>query len=336
MFIDRVVIRVRSGKGGDGLVSFRRERFVPRGGPWGGDGGKGGDVILEVDSQLHTLMDFRYQQIYEGAKGQPGGSANKTGKTGRNTIIRVPCGTVVKDAEEGRILADLTEHGEQVVVAAGGKGGQGNARFKTPTRQTPDWATSGKEGEEKTLELELKLIADVGLVGFPNAGKSTLLSAVSEARPKIADYPFTTLEPNLGIVRTGEFRSLVMADIPGLIEGASDGKGLGKEFLRHIERTRVLLFLVDAAGENPVEEYRTLLSELEKHDVALLDKPRVLCLSKIDLLGDMPSRPKGLEKKIPYLAISSVARRGLDELLRKLDRFVHPPEEKEDSPIPTL
>jgi len=336
MFIDRVVIRVKSGDGGDGLVSFRRERFIPRGGPWGGDGGKGGDIILEVDTQLHTLMDFRYKKLYEAASGQPGGSANKTGKTGRNTIVRVPAGTLVHDAEEGTLLADLTEKGQRVVVAAGGKGGHGNARFKTPTRQTPDWATPGKEGEEKTLELELKLIADVGLVGFPNAGKSTLLSAVSEARPKIADYPFTTLEPNLGIVRTDEFRSLVMADIPGLIEGASEGKGLGKEFLRHIERTRVLLFLVDSSNEDPVGEYLTLLAELEKHDAALLEKPRVLCLSKIDLLAEAPPRPEGLDKDVAYMAISAVARRGLDGLLHELDRFVHPPEEKEDSPIPSL
>jgi len=336
MFIDRVVIRVKGGKGGDGLVAFRRERFIPRGGPWGGDGGKGGDVIFEVDPQLHTLMDFRYKKIYEAAKGQPGGSANKTGKTGRSTIVRVPPGTLVRDAEEGVLLADLTEKGQRVVVAAGGKGGQGNARFKTPTRQTPDWATPGREGEERTLELELKLIADVGLVGFPNAGKSTLLSVLSEARPKIADYPFTTLEPNLGIVRTGEYRSLVMADIPGLIEGASEGKGLGEEFLRHIERSRVLLFLVDASQEDPVGEYITLLAELEKHDPSLLRKPRVLCLSKIDLLEKAPPRPAGLDEELACLPISSVARLGLDELLRELDRFVHPPEEKEDSPIPTL
>jgi GTP-binding protein len=334
MFIDRVVIRVKSGKGGDGLVSFRRERYVPRGGPSGGDGGRGGDVIIEVDPQLHTLMDYRYQKVYEAAKGQPGGTSNKTGKNGRNTIIRVPLGTVVRDAEEDVILADLTERGERLTVAIGGKGGHGNARFKTPTRQTPDWAYPGRECEETTLELELKLLADVGLVGFPNAGKSTLLSAVSEARPKIADYPFTTLEPNLGIVRTADFRSLVMADIPGLIEGASDGKGLGKEFLRHIERTRVLLFIVDASVEDPMGEYRTLMGELEKHDPALLNKPRVLCLSKIDLLGDAPTRPKGLEKSVPFMSISAVAHRGLDELLREMDRFVHPPEEVEDSPIP--
>ena len=337
MFIDRVIIRIASGKGGGGCVAFRREKFIPRGGPWGGDGGKGGDVILEVNPQLHTLMDFRYRNLYRAEKGQPGQGSLKTGKSGADLVIHVPPGTIVRDVEEDVILGDLLEAGESFVVVKGGRGGQGNARFKTPTRQAPDHATPGGAGKEMTLELELKLIADVGLVGLPNAGKSTLLSTISDARPKIADYPFTTLEPHLGIVSTGEWRSLVVADIPGLIEGASDGKGLGKEFLRHIERTRVLLFLVEACSEDPIADYLTLLGELENHNPALLEKPRVLCMSKIDLLGDeQPTRPEGLGDEIGFLAISAVARRGLNELLRELDRFVRPPEDREDSPIPTL
>ncbi|MDP6669984.1 MAG: GTPase ObgE [Candidatus Krumholzibacteria bacterium] len=334
MFIDRVMIRIASGKGGDGCVAFRRERFIPRGGPWGGDGGRGGSVTLRVSRKLNTLLDLRYRNFYQADKGKSGGSSHKTGRSGEDLVILVPPGTLVRDAEEDEILGDLTEEGDELLVAEGGKGGAGNARFKTASRQTPDFAKDGKPGEEKTLELELKLIADVGLVGFPNAGKSTLLSVISAARPKIADYPFTTLEPNLGIVKTSEYRSLVMADIPGLIEGASDGKGLGKEFLRHIERTRVLLFLVDASVEDPVGEYLTLLVELEKHDAELLDKPRILCLTKTDLLSEDPPRPEGLKESVSFYSISSVARKGLDPLLRELDLHVNPPEENESPAIP--
>ncbi|MBN2171038.1 MAG: GTPase ObgE [Candidatus Krumholzibacteriota bacterium] len=336
MLVDLVRIRVASGKGGDGCVAFRREKFVPRGGPSGGDGGRGGDVVLVVDGQMGTLLDLRYRQRYQAEAGQAGSSSEKTGRSGRDAELRVPPGTVVRDRATGEILGDLTESGQRLVVVRGGRGGHGNARFKSATRQAPDFATPGGAAEERELELTLKLIADVGLVGFPNAGKSTLLATLSEARPKIADYPFTTLEPHLGIVRTGEFRSLVMADIPGLIEGASQGKGLGKEFLRHIERTRVLLFLVDASAEDPLDQYLTLLAELEEHDPALMDKPRVLCLSKLDLVAKTPARPGGLEAEIPFLAVSAVARRGLEELLRILDGYIRPPEELRASPIPTL
>lgn len=337
MLVDRVVIRISSGKGGDGCVAFRRERFVPRGGPAGGDGGRGGDVILRVDPAMNTLLDLRYQHHYKAERGRHGEGSNKTGRSGKPLVIPVPPGTVVRDVDAGDLLGDLTAAGDELLVAQGGKGGLGNVRFKSSIHQAPDKSTPGGPAEERTLELELKLIADVGLVGFPNAGKSTLLAALSEARPKIADYPFTTLEPNLGIVRTAEFRSLVMADIPGLIEGASEGKGLGKEFLRHVERTRVLLFIVDASNEDPVEEYLTLLAELEQHDAALLEKERILCLSKIDLLATPPQRPAGLNEHVSFLAISAVARRGLDALRLELDRHIRPPEPGPgDSPIPTL
>ncbi len=336
MLVDRVTIRVVSGKGGDGCVAFRREKFVPRGGPSGGDGGRGGDVVLKVDDTMNTLLDLRYRNRYQAENGKHGQGSEKTGKSGKPLEIPVPPGTVVRDVDTGEVLGDLTELGDELHVAQGGKGGLGNVRFKSSIHQTPEKHTDGGPAEEHTLELELKLIADVGLVGFPNAGKSTLLSAVSDARPKIADYPFTTLEPNLGIVRTAEYRSLVMADIPGLIEGASEGRGLGKEFLRHIERTRVLLFLVDASGEDPVGEYLTLLAELEKHDDSLLEKERILCLSKIDLLPAAPTRPEGLNEKVGFLAISSVAHRGLDELRRELDHHIRPPDEdRRSSPFPT-
>ena len=333
MLVDRVVIRIRSGNGGNGCVAFRREKFVPRGGPAGGDGGRGGDVYLRVNPQIQTLLDLRYNSLYQAENGKPGAGANKTGKSGQDLEISVPPGTIVRDVEEDRILVDLTSPGELFKVASGGKGGLGNSHFKSSTRQAPTFARDGVEGQEFTLELELKLIADVGLVGFPNAGKSTLLSTLSEARPKIGDYPFTTLEPNLGIVRTADYRSLVMADIPGLIEGAAEGKGLGKEFLRHVERTRVLLFLVDSSDEDPLDRYLTLLAELEKHDPGLLVKPRILCMSKTDLVGEPAKRPEGLEPEVQYITISAVAHRGLDELRLLLDRHIGPIEPN-SSPIP--
>ncbi len=337
MLVDRVSIRVVSGKGGDGCVAFRREKFVPRGGPSGGDGGRGGDVIFRVEPMMNTLLDLRYRNRYEADRGKHGQGSDKTGKSGKNLEIPVPPGTVVRDQESNEVLGDLTEPGDSLLVVRGGKGGLGNVRFKSSIHQTPDKFTTGGPAEERLLELELKLIADVGLVGFPNAGKSTLLATVSDARPKIADYPFTTLEPNLGIVRTGDYRSLVMADIPGLIEGASSGKGLGKEFLRHIERTRVLLFIVDASVEDPVGEYLTLLVELEKHDAELLSKDRILCFSKTDLLSAPPVRPDGLNEDVTFLSISAVAHQGLDTLRRELDRHIRPPEDdRRSSPIPPI
>ena len=324
MLVDRVLIRVRSGRGGDGCVAFRREKFVPRGGPAGGDGGHGGDVIVTVDPALHTLLDMRYHQHWHAEDGRPGEGSRKTGKSGADLVVPVPPGTLVRDVEADALLGDLMQPGQTLLVAKGGKGGLGNARFKSSIHQTPTKSTPGGPSEELTLELELKLIADVGLVGLPNAGKSTLLAALSAARPKIGDYPFTTLEPNLGLVRTAPERSLVMADVPGLIEGASEGRGLGKEFLRHVERCRVLLLLVEATSEEPLAVYRSLLAELEAHEPALLAKPRLLVLSKIDLLGAAaaPPRPAGLDAAVGYLAISAVSSQGLDALRRELDRFV--------------
>jgi len=286
MFIDRARIKIKAGDGGNGKISFRREKYIPAGGPDGGDGGKGGDIVFEVDSGLNTLIDFRYRRKFIAESGEDGGTANRTGKSGDDLVIKVPPGTIVKDEKTGRILADMTEPGKRVVVAKGGRGGKGNQHFATPTRQVPNFARAGEPGEEYDVLLELKLIADVGLVGFPNAGKSTILSVVSAAQPKIADYPFTTLEPNLGVVRVDEGKSFVMADIPGLIEGAHQGVGLGHEFLRHIERTRLLLHVVDVAavdGREPISDFEAINEELKKYNPKLAEKPQVVAANKIDL-----------------------------------------------------
>ncbi len=284
MFIDTAKIFITAGTGGSGCASFRREKGVPRGGPDGGDGGKGGDIVIEVDAHMRTLLDFkRYPQVKAG-RGSHGQGSNRTGADGDDSVIKVPPGTVVYDDERGEILADLTEADQQFVAARGGRGGRGNARFVSSVNQAPRKWEVGEDGEERTLRLELKLIADVGLVGLPNAGKSTLLSRLSEARPRIAEYPFTTLAPNLGIVDLGDWESCVMADIPGLIEGASAGKGLGTDFLRHIERTRVLLYLIDLFGDNPLDEINILKSELASYSSALLGRPAGLLFTKLDLI----------------------------------------------------
>jgi GTPase len=284
MLIDLARIEVISGAGGNGCVSFRREKYEPKGGPDGGDGGRGGEVRLVVDPHVRTLLDCREQPRYRAERGRPGQGARKTGKDGRDLEVRVPPGTVVRDPESGEVLADLVRAGDVFVAGRGGRGGRGNARFATPTHQAPRHAEEGGPGQERWLELELKLIADVGFVGLPNAGKSTLLSRVSRARPRIAPYPFTTLEPHLGIVALDEERQFVAADLPGLIEGAHAGKGLGHQFLRHIERTRVLLFLVDVTAEDPVRDLRVLEQEVSLHGPALAGKPRLLALTKADLL----------------------------------------------------
>ncbi len=286
MFLDYAEIFVKAGKGGDGAVAFRREKYVPKGGPAGGNGGKGGDVILKADENLHTLLDFKYKRKYLAQNGQPGGNSLKDGKAGADLIIKVPVGTVVKDSTTNEILHDFTTHGEEFVVAKGGKGGKGNSNFATPTNQTPRFAEEGKPGEERKIILELKLIADVGLVGFPNAGKSTLISTISAARPKIAGYPFTTLKPNLGIVKYKDFKTFTVADIPGLIEGAHLGKGLGHQFLKHIERTRVLLFMIDITSENIEKNYVTLKNELENFNPDLLKKKKLVALTKADLIPE--------------------------------------------------
>jgi GTP-binding protein len=319
MFIDRVKIEVVAGSGGDGCVSFRREKHVPRGGPDGGDGGRGGSVVLEVDRHMRTLLDFKFKSIFKAGRGEHGKGSNMTGRGGDDVVLRVPVGTQVKDLDTMKQLEDLVEPGRRLVVAEGGRGGRGNARFATSTNRAPRNRERGTEGERRIVELELKLIADVGVVGVPNVGKSTLLSKISRARPKIDNYPFTTLAPTLGLVRVDEAQDFVAADIPGLIEGAHLGKGLGHDFLRHIERTRVLLFLLDAGDAEPGSDYRLLLNEIESYGRELVGKPRMLCFNKIDLLDDeqlggLPEQINGIET----LRISALSGHGLSELVGRL------------------
>ncbi|HEU4463834.1 MAG TPA: GTPase ObgE [Gemmatimonadota bacterium] len=315
-FIDEAVIDVEAGAGGSGIVSFRREKYVPKGGPDGGDGGKGGDVVIEVDPNLSTLQDFRYRTRYRAGGGERGSGNNRTGAEGADVLLKVPPGTLVREAESGEMLADLTRAGERAVVARGGRGGKGNAFFARATRQAPRFAQDGEPGERRRIALELKLLADVGLVGSPNAGKSTLLSRVSAARPRIADYPFTTLTPNLGVVAPDAERSFVMADIPGLIEGASEGRGLGIRFLKHLERTRVLCFLIDVTTADPAAEYEALKAELRAWSPGLLALPRVVAWSKADL-GEPPGGVEFPDALATHV-ISSVTGRGLDGLVNDL------------------
>lgn len=326
MFIDKAKIFVKAGDGGNGVVAFRREKFVPRGGPSGGDGGKGGDVILLVDSDLSTLMDFKYKVHYKAKRGEHGQGSNKTGKDAEDLIIRVPPGTLVKDAETGSVIADLTENGQSFIIAKGGRGGKGNTRFTSSVRRAPDFAEKGEPGEEKWILLELKLIADVGLVGFPNAGKSTLLSIMTSAKPKIADYPFTTLFPNLGVVDSGidKGKSFVVADIPGLIEGAHKGTGLGHDFLRHVERTRLLVHVIDAAGleYDPIEGFYALNRELYQYSKKLAEKPQIIAANKMDLPQAQENFDKiksAFEKEgLKVFPISAATGQGVDDLIKKI------------------
>lgn len=325
LFIDQAEICVRSGRGGDGCVSFRREKYVAKGGPDGGDGGDGGSVYLEVDPQMSTLVDFTGHHHWTAKNGQPGRGSNCTGKKGKDEIVRVPAGTLVYDRDTGVLLKDLVEEGDHVCVARGGKGGKGNVRFATSTHQTPREFEPGGQGEERWLRLELKLIADVGVVGLPNAGKSTLLSRVSRAKPKIADYPFTTLIPNLGIVALPGYRRFVMADVPGLLEGAHEGVGLGDTFLRHIERTRVILHLVDLfppEGEpEPAEAYRIIRNELQKYSQILAGKPEVVVANKLDLSqSDDPPELIAFRDAldVEVMAVSAVSGKGLDAVNNRL------------------
>ncbi len=327
-FVDEANIVVIAGNGGNGSASFRREKYIPFGGPDGGDGGRGGSVLLEGDSGLNTLVDFRHMRKYKAQNGQHGSSRNKTGRSGENVVVRVPLGTVITDTETGERIGDVTDHGQQLLVAKGGRGGLGNVHFKSSTNRSPRQTVPGSPGDTFDLHLELKVLADVGLLGFPNAGKSTLISTVSAARPKVADYPFTTLYPNLGVVRIDVDRSFVIADIPGLIEGAAEGTGLGIQFLKHLQRTRLLLHLVDLAplmlDVDPVEQVRQLEKELWNFDPGLMDKPRWLVFTKADLLPPDEARSKaeeavaGLGWKDPWMLISSVTQSGTDDLMQKV------------------
>jgi GTP-binding protein len=329
MFIDRAKIRIKAGDGGNGVTAFRREKFVPRGGPSGGDGGNGGDVWLEADEGLNTLLHLRYNPEHKAERGRHGEGSNRHGKDGGDAVVKVPVGTQVFDVESGDLLFDFTETGQRHRAAKGGKGGWGNQHFATPTRRAPKFHYTGRPGEEKELQLELKLIADVGLVGFPNAGKSTLISVISAAKPKIADYPFTTLEPNLGVVDLGDFKTFVVADIPGLIEGASEGAGLGDRFLRHVERTKLILHLVDVSsisGRNPVEDYEILNRELANYNEDLAARPQIVVATKLDAL-DEPERLENMREKAAadgkdFLEISAVTNQGTKELVAAVAKYL--------------
>jgi GTP-binding protein len=329
-FIDEVFITVQSGDGGRGCVSFRREKFIPRGGPDGGDGGKGGDVILQSISHRRTLYPFRFKRQFKAKNGVPGQGKKKTGKNGENLIIEIPPGTLVTDADTNDLLKDFTQPGESFMAATGGRGGQGNSRFKTSTKRAPRYAQPGEPGQFFKLKLELKLLADVGIIGLPNAGKSTLISVISSATPKIADYPFTTLDPILGVVQPDQEESFVVADIPGLIEGAHQGAGLGIRFLKHIERTRILVHLVDVSNidpQNPLASYETINGELAQYNPLLMEKPQILVLNKMDIPGTEPIAEIFQEavKDRPVLMISAATRKGIDALKLKIVEYLGNP-----------
>lgn len=321
MFVDQVKIYIKGGDGGNGMVAFRREKYVPNGGPAGGDGGKGADVVFEVNEGLRTLMDFRYQRHFKAPRGEHGMSKNMHGKNSKDMIVKVPPGTVVTDAETGEVIADLVEHGQRAIIAKGGRGGRGNTRFATPANPAPELSEHGEPGVEREVILELKLLADAGLVGFPSVGKSTLLSVVSSARPKIAEYHFTTIAPNLGMVETEDGRSFVLADLPGLIEGAHSGVGLGHQFLRHIERTRVIVHVIDMAameGRDPYEDYLTINKELKEYNLRLTERPQVIVANKMEMPGaeeNLEKFKEQLEDDYPIFPISAVTRQGLRDLI---------------------
>ncbi|MGO4532902.1 GTPase ObgE [Paenibacillus sp. 2TAF8] len=346
MFVDKAKIYVKAGDGGDGIVSFRREKYVPEGGPAGGDGGRGADIIFRVDEGLRTLMDFRYQRHFKAPRGEKGRNKSQHGANAENMIVRIPPGTTIVDEDSGEVLADLTRHGQQVVVAKGGRGGRGNIRFATPRNPAPELAENGEEGEERYIVLELKVMADVGLVGFPSVGKSTLLSVVSAAKPKIGAYHFTTITPNLGVVDVGESRGFVMADLPGLIEGAHEGVGLGHEFLRHVERTRVIIHVVDMSGSegrDPFEDWQKINDELRLYNPALAERPQVVAANKMDMpdseanLEQFLQQVREVKPDIEVMPISSLTRQGIQELLYRaadlLDQIPDEPEVEEVSDL---
>ncbi len=339
MFIDEAEIYVKSGKGGDGVVHFRREKYITKGGPDGGDGGRGGDVIIKVSPALNTLYAFRHQHRYVAPDGKPGARSNRTGHSAEDLIILVPPGTIIYDADNQQVIADLVEGNQEITLCKGGRGGRGNARFANSRDQAPRMAEKGAPGEERNLKLELKLIADVGIIGVPNAGKSTLLAAVTNAKPKIADYPFTTIEPNLGVASLDDEETLVLADIPGLIEGAHQGIGLGYEFLRHIQRTRVLIHLLDGMAENPLNDYAQINTELALFDPNLAKKPQVVAVTKMDLpevQGRWEDIQRKLKKKgISAMVISAATGTNLRQLLYKtLEVLRETPPEPAETPIP--
>ena len=323
MFVDEVILKVEAGKGGDGCLAFRREKFIPMGGPFGGNGGKGSDIVFVVDEGLHTLIDLRYMKVVKGPKGENGSGKNQNGKNAEDVIIRVPQGTIVTDDESGLILADLKNKDDRVVVATGGRGGRGNTAFKTQSNPAPNFAENGEPGEKRTLKIELKLLADVGLVGMPSVGKSTIISMISKAKPKIAAYHFTTLTPNLGVVKASKNRSYVVADLPGLIEGASKGDGLGDKFLKHIERTRVIAHVIDIAsteGRDPYEDYITIRNELNEFDPNLLKRPEIIIANKIDGENAQENLKKFKEKvkDVEVYEVSAILGEGLDKVIERL------------------
>lgn len=334
MFVDYATIKVLGGRGGNGCVAFRREKFVPRGGPSGGDGGSGGSVWVEATESMNTLQHLRFQREYRADRGSHGEGSNRSGRTAEDVVIQLPVGTIVRDAETGEVVADLIEAGQRVVVARGGRGGQGNQHFATATRQAPRFAQPGEEGEERLLEIELKLIADIGLVGLPNAGKSTMISVISAAKPKIADYPFTTLSPVLGVVPYEEFDSFVVADIPGLIEGAHEGHGLGDQFLRHVERCALLLHMVDLSVEDPVQDAKIVENEVQLYSEVLRSKPRILCGSKLDSAAEGSSealREYAADQGLEYHELSAVTGEGVQRVVQRLGSLVKEARGKEIS-----
>ncbi|SAZ52151.1 GTP-binding protein CgtA [Staphylococcus aureus] len=321
MFVDQVKISLKAGDGGNGITAYRREKYVPFGGPAGGDGGKGASVVFEVDEGLRTLLDFRYQRHFKASKGENGQSSNMHGKNAEDLVLKVPPGTIIKNVETDEVLADLVEDGQRAVVAKGGRGGRGNSRFATPRNPAPDFSEKGEPGEELDVSLELKLLADVGLVGFPSVGKSTLLSIVSKAKPKIGAYHFTTIKPNLGVVSTPDQRSFVMADLPGLIEGASDGVGLGRQFLRHVERTKVIVHMIDMSGSEgrePIEDYKVINQELAAYEQRLEDRPQIVVANKMDLPESQDNLilfKEEIGEDVPVIPVSTITRDNIDQLL---------------------
>lgn len=321
MFVDQVKISLKAGDGGNGITAYRREKYVPFGGPAGGDGGKGASVVFEVDEGLRTLLDFRYQRHFKASKGENGQSSNMHGKNAEDLVLKVPPGTIIKNVETDEVLADLVEDGQRAVVAKGGRGGRGNSRFATPRNTAPDFSEKGEPGEELDVSLELKLLADVGLVGFPSVGKSTLLSIVSKAKPKIGAYHFTTIKPNLGVVSTPDQRSFVMADLPGLIEGASDGVGLGHQFLRHVERTKVIVHMIDMSGSEgrePIEDYKVINQELAAYEQRLEDRPQIVVANKMDLPESQDNLilfKEEIGEDVPVIPVSTITRDNIDQLL---------------------